>query len=143
MITIDANLIIYAHHSSAPQHAQARKWLEQVLSGFEQVRLAWSTIHTFLRITTHPSIFPKAFSIGDAHSLVEEWLALPSVAILEPGHRYWAIYGNLLTSGQVRGNLVMDAHLAALAIEHGAVLCTTDRDFARFEGLRLMNPLTE
>lgn len=141
MITIDANLIIYAHHSTAPQHVPARKWFEQVLSGFEPVRLAWSTIHAFLRIATHPSIFPKAFSIGDARSLVEDWLAQPSVALLEPGEMYWEIFGRLLTSGQVRGNLVMDAHLAALAIEHGATLCTTDRDFSRFEGLRLSNPL--
>lgn len=141
MITIDANLIIYAYHSSTPQHFAARRWFEQVVSGAEPVRLAWSTIHTFLRILTHPRIFPRPFSVAEARSLVDEWFARPSVAILEPGERYWDIFRELLVRGQARGNLVMDAHLAALAIEHGAMLCTADKDFTRFEGLRLLNPL--
>lgn len=143
MISIDANLLIYAYNASTPQHPAARKWLEQVLSAPEPVRLGWSTVHSFLRIVTHPRIFPRPFSIRDARAFVEEWFLQPSVAILEPGELYWSIFRELLTAGQVRGDLVMDAHIAALAIEHGAVLCTTDKDFARFDKLRVRNPLLE
>ena len=143
MITVDANLLIYAYHSAAPGHRVARQWVEASFSGNEPVRLAWTTIHAFLRIVTHPRIFQRPFAMEEAHSFVSEWFEQPAVGILEPGERYWAIFSEAIESGQVRGNLVMDAHLAALSIEHGAVLATTDRDFTRFDKLQTVNPLRQ
>lgn len=141
MILIDANLLIYAYDQSSAAHQRARLWIEEVFSSGEPVRLAWSTLHAFLRITTHSALFRKPFPMVEAKAIVEEWLAMPSVTTVDPGPAYWQIFSRILLSGQVRGPLVMDAHLAALAIENGAMLCTTDRDFGRFEGLRFSNPI--
>ncbi len=141
MILVDANLLIYAYNSTADQHEKAREWMESAFSGHTPVRLSWSTIHAFLRLTTHAALFPHPLTMSDAVEIVESWLALPIVGILEPGTAYWTILRALLGDAQVRGPLVMDAHLAALAIEHGAVLHTTDRDFRRFDGLELVDPL--
>ncbi len=142
MILIDANLLLYAYNSSLEHHQRAREWLEEVLSKpAEPVHLAWVTILGFLRISTNPRAFPKALSVKEALAIVSEWLSLPTVHVLDPGERHWDILTSLLSQGQARGPLVMDGHLAALAIEHGAVLCTSDKDFARFPGLRLLNPL--
>lgn len=141
MILIDANLLLYAYHPRSPAHERARAWLESTLSGPAPVRLAWTTILAFLRITTSPRIFEAPLSMSEAVSAVSGWFALPSVAILEPGERYWGIFQELLRSEQVTGALVMDAALASLAIEHGATLCTTDRDFSRFRGVRIEDPL--
>lgn len=141
MTIVDANVLIYACNIDSQYHFAARRWLASALSSAEPVRLAWATIHAFLRIVTHPRIFPRPFSNRDAVTLVDEWLAQPSVAPIEPGQRYWPIFREVVRTGQVRGDLMMDAHLAALAIEHGAALCTTDKDFTRFDGLRLVNPL--
>lgn len=105
------------------------------------MRLAWSTIHAFLRITTHPAVFSRPFSMEEVATVVNEWLSLPNVGTLEPGGQYWAILKTLLGTGQIRGDLVMDAHLAALTLEHGGTLYTTDRDFSRFRELRVVNPL--
>ena len=141
MILIDANLLLYAYNSSSKQHEAAREWLEQVLSRTEPVRLAWITILAFVRISTNFRAFENPLSVDEASSFVSEWLAQPTVSILDPGERLWDILSSLLTVGQVTGALVMDAHLAALAIEHGMVLCTTDKDFDRFPNLRMLNPL--
>jgi toxin-antitoxin system PIN domain toxin len=141
VILIDANLLIYAYDASSEFHGDARRWLEKRFSDPAPVRLSWSTIHAFLRLTTHPAVFTTTLTMSDASQIVDSWLALPSLGVLEPGNAYWAIFRRLLLEAQVRGALVMDAHLAALAIEHGATLYTTDRDFARFEGLRVVNPL--
>lgn len=141
MIVVDANLLIYAYTASSPEHAPARRWVEAVFSGKDPVRIPWSTIHAFLRITTQSSLFEKPYTIADAASIVESWMEQPAVAVLEQGDRYWSIFRRLLRDSQVRGNLVMDAHLAALSLEHGGTLFTTDKDFARFEDLRVTNPL--
>jgi uncharacterized protein len=141
MIVVDANLLIYAYTASSPEHTKARRWVETAFSGKDPVRIPWSTIHAFLRITTQSALFERPYTIADAASIVESWLEQPSVAVLEQGNRYWPIFHRLLRNSQVRGNLVMDAHLAALSIEHGATLFTTDRDFARFDELRVTNPL--
>ncbi len=141
MILIDANLLLYAYDASSGSHRRAHAWLEGVLSGPEPFGLAWATILGFLRISTHPRVFASPLSIAEAVSIVSEWLAHPGVRVLDPGERHWAILSELLPASQARGPLVMDAHLAALAIEHGAVLCTTDQDFTRFRGLRRLNPL--
>jgi hypothetical protein len=142
MILVDANLLLYAYNSSSEHHHPARRWWEAALSKPRQpVALAWVTILAFLRISTNPRAFPSPYSPAEAASFVSEWLAVPTVGVLNPGERHWQILSELLPAAQVRGALVTDAHLAALAIEHGAVLCTTDRDFTRFTGLKTANPL--
>jgi toxin-antitoxin system PIN domain toxin len=141
MILIDANLLLYAYHERAREHRAARQWLEATLSGTELVRLPWLAVWAFLRIATNPRVFERPMSPAEASAAVSSWLEQPIVAVLEPAERHWDILRGLMNEGQVAGPLVMDAAIAALAIEHGAVLHTTDRDFARFPGLRWRNPL--
>jgi len=141
LILIDANLLLYAYNASSERYATARPWLEKMLSGAEPVRMAWITLLAFLRIGTNSRVFPHPFTSSEAVAIVSTWLQLPTVAILEPSERHWEILSDLLTTAQAQGPLVMDAHLAALAIEHGAVLCSTDQDFSRFPGLQFVNPL--
>ena len=141
MILVDANLLLYAYHSGAAQHAVAKRWLESVLSGMEPVGLSWSTILAFLRIGTSPRVFERPYRIEEAESIVSSWLDRSSVAVLRPGERYWEILRALLIEARVEAALVSDAALAALAIEHGATLCSADRDFRRFPGLKLSNPI--
>ena len=141
MILLDANILLYAYHAGSPHHADARAWIEEAFSGTEPVRLPWTTIHAFLRIGTNPRVFEHPLGIDEARSHVDAWLAAPIVATIEPGERYWSILRELLVDAQVAGPLVSDAALAALAIEHGALLVTTDRDFNRFAGLKLLDPL--
>lgn len=141
MILVDANLLLYAYHARAEQHRAARAWLEATLSGSELVRFPWLALWAFLRITTSPRVFERPLSPGEATAAVSSWLAQPVAAVLEPSERYWEILGGLMREGQVAGPLVTDAAIAALAIEHGATLHTTDRDFARFPGLKWCNPL--
>jgi uncharacterized protein len=141
MILIDANLLLYAYHPRATQHAASREWLERVLSGSRLVRFSWLTLWAFLRISTNPRVFARPLSAAEAVSAVSSWLAQPAAGILDPGERHWEILGRFMNDGQAAGALVMDAALAALAIEHGAVLHTTDRDFSRFPGLEWTNPL--
>jgi toxin-antitoxin system PIN domain toxin len=138
---IDANLLLYAYNPSFPGHAVARRWLEEVLSRPDPVRLAWVTVLAFLRIATSTRAFEHPLSIEEAIAIVSEWLSLPQMSILHPGDRHWEILSAVLPAAQVRGALVADAHLAALALEHGATLCSSDRDFARFRDLRIVNPL--
>lgn len=141
MTLVDANLLLYAYDASSRFHEGARSWLEERLSGTEPVGLAWITLLAFLRIATNPRALARPLLTERAVAIVSSWLALPCVVRPEPGERHWEILSGLMSSAQARGPLVMDAHLAALALEHGAVLATTDRDFARFEGLRTVNPL--
>jgi hypothetical protein len=141
VIVIDANLLLYAYNPSARQHDRARRWLEEVLSGSEPVGLPWATLLAFLRIGTNPRAFPNPLAVSEAVEHVSEWLAQPVVGVLEPTDRHWSILAELLPRSQARGPLVSDAHLAALAIEHGALLCSSDGDFSRFAGLRWQNPL--
>jgi uncharacterized protein len=141
VILVDANLLLYAYFPRAEQHERARAWLEGALSGPEPVGLSWSTILAFLRIGTSPRVFERPLSGSEAEAIVSSWLAEPTVALVGPGERYWALLRRLLLDAQVTGPLVSDAALAALALEHGATLVTTDRDFVRFRGLRLENPL--
>jgi toxin-antitoxin system PIN domain toxin len=142
VILIDANLLLYAYHERAEQHASSRAWLEAALSGPELIRFAWLTLWAFLRIGTNPRVFERPFSTSEAEAVVSSWLAQPAAGILEPGERHWEIVGALMREGQAAGPLVMDAVIAAIALEHGATLCTTDRDFSRFAGLKWTNPLT-
>lgn len=143
MILIDANLLLYAYDPRAPQHDASRRWLEAALSGPELVRVAWLTLWAFLRISTNPRVYEHPLSIDEAARIVASWLAQPNAAIVEPSDRHWEILASLLQDGQATGPLVMDAALAAIALEHGATLCTTDRDFARFPRLKVTNPLVK
>jgi toxin-antitoxin system PIN domain toxin len=143
VILIDANILLHAYHPRSEHNERARSWLEATLSGPEPVRLAWWTILAFLRVTTSPRVFEQPLSMAEAEEPVASWLALPAVCALEPGDRYWGILRGLLRAAQVSGPLVMDAALAALALEHGTTLYSTDRDFARFPGLRVINPLED
>ena len=141
MILIDDNLLLYAYDSTAPEHPKARGWLEEVLAKPEPVLFPWQSIHAFLRIATNPRAWRTPLTIEEARAIVDEWLSLPNVLTPSPGERHWDILRELVADSQCRGPLVADAVLAALAIEHGAELCTNDRDFSRFPELRVVNPL--
>lgn len=141
MILVDANLLLYAYHTQAPQHAASRAWLERALSGEEFVGFAWMTLWAFLRIGTNPRVFERPLALDEASAAVSAWLDQPATGIVDPGERHWEILQDLMRGGQAAGPLITDAALAALAIEHGATLHTTDRDFARFPGLKWIDPL--
>jgi hypothetical protein len=141
VILVDANLLLYAYHPRAPGHEASRRWLEATLVGPELVRFAWLTLWAFLRLATNPRVFERPLSAAEAAAAVSAWLAQPCAGVLEPGERHWTILRDVLRSGQATGPLVMDAAMAALAIEHGATLYTTDRDFSRFPSLKWTNPL--
>lgn len=141
MILIDANLLLYAYHPADPHHNASRTWLEATLSAAPVVRFAWLTLWAFLRISTNRHVFEHPLSSSEAETAILAWLAQPTAGVLDPGERYWDILRRLMRDGQAVGPLVMDAALAALAIEHGATLHTTDRDFSRFPGLKWTNPL--
>ena len=141
MILVDANLLIYAGFTDLPQHRAARSWLEDRLSGQDSVGLPWSSIIAFVRVTTNARVFGRAISLVEAWRRVEGWLDCDVVWVPSPTERHRSVLGDLLRSPGVVGGLVHDAHLAALAIEHGLELCSADGDFARFPGLRWSNPL--
>lgn len=141
MKLIDANLLLYAYDQSSPHHSAARSWLEQTFSGKEQVWLAWMSVLAFLRISANPRALQNPLRMKEACTIVAQWLALPQLAVLNPGERHWEILKSLVIETELRSQHVADAHLAALAIEHGAVLCTHDRDFARFRGLKVNYPI--
>ncbi len=142
MITPDANIILYAYNEDAPPHIEAKKWFEEQLSSPTSFGLSWQVITAFLRISTNPKAFPQPFSFNEAIEIVDEWLALPNIELLTPSINHWTIFQSLIVEGQTKAALMMDAHLAALTIEHGATLATTDRDFQKFSGLQTINPLT-
>jgi len=141
MILVDANILLYAHDAGSAYHASACRWLESTFSGDETVGLPWAVVLAFLRVGTNPRLRKDGPTLDEAVSIIAGWLNRPTIALLNPGEKHWPILRELMTKGQVRGPLVTDAHLAALAIEHGATLATTDRDFARFPGLKFFNPL--
>ena len=141
MILVDANLLVYARVAGFPQHDAARRWLDARLNGTVRVGLPWPSLLAFVRLVSNPRIFERPDSIAAAWQQVEEWLDRAPVWIPSPTDQHREVLGSLLESAAQRANLVPDAHLAALAIEHGLRLCTTDGDFARFPGLRWENPL--
>jgi uncharacterized protein len=141
LILIDANLLLYAYDPQSEHHAASKAWLESTVSGSQMVRFAWMTLWAFLRITTNPRVYEHPLSITEAEDAIASWLAQPVVATLEPGERHWETLKRLMKDGQATGTLIMDAALAALAVEHGATLYTTDRDFSRFSELRWTNPI--
>jgi hypothetical protein len=143
MKLLDANVLLYAYNSASDSHRRARSWLETAFSSPEPICFCWPTIWAFLRISTSNRVFRKPFPAGEAAAIVSEWLSHPSATLLSPGARHWSILGELMVASQCRGPLVSDAVLAALALEHGATLCTTDKDFARFTRLRTLDPLVD
>lgn len=142
MILVDANLLLYAFDTSSALHEKARSWLEATLSGTGSVRFALTSVLAFVRIATNPTVFERPLSTHDAIATVRALLERPDAGLVSPTDRHWTVLDDLAREGQARGPLVMDAHLAALAVEHGATLYSTDRDFARFPGLRFKNPLS-
>jgi len=140
VIIVDANVCVYALDSASPRHDAARSWLEFALNGSEPVRFPWATIVAFLRLATSPRVVERPLSVAEAAGEIDKWLTAPAGDIVEPTERHWLVLRGILEEADARGPLVPDAHLAALAIEYGATLATTDRDFRRFPGLRLLDP---
>jgi len=141
MILVDANLLIYAIDRGSPHHSAARSWWNEQLSKVDTVGLAWAVILSVVRITTNPRIVLRPLTTEDVMREVESWLAQPCVKIFHPGDGHWGIFRDLLKPVSFRPNLVMDVHLAALAIEHGGELCSADEDFKKFPGLSWSNSL--
>jgi toxin-antitoxin system PIN domain toxin len=137
----DLNLLIYAVDAESPKHEAARGWLEETLSGTEEVGLAWAVLLGFVRLTTNPAVFEQPLEADEALDYVDSWLAQPCAAIATPGDGHASRLRELLEPVGTAANLTSDAHLAALAIEHGAELLSCDADFSRFEGLRWNDPL--
>lgn len=141
MIVPDANLLLYAYDSRSDMQPRASGWLRQILSGPETVGLTWISIGAFLRISTNISLGQSRISMDHAMQIVDRWLARRVVRLIVPGNSHWRLLKEMLIAGQVQGPRVTDAQLAAVTLEYGGVLYTNDRDFARFPGLRWVNPL--
>lgn len=140
MILVDANLLLYARSREAPQHDRARAWLDDQLSGRGRVGLPWESLLTFVRLISNPRIYARPEPVSQAWAQVEDWLTAPPAWIPLPTDRHQDVLGRLLPAVD-RPELIPDAHLAALAIEHGLMLASADRDFARFGDVRWVNPL--
>lgn len=141
MKIVDANLLLYAVNEDAPLHKKAKPWLEGVLSGTEAVGFEWTVLLAFLRLSTRPAVFPTPLGLEEALALIDSWLSQPCAVIVQPTERHLDVLREMLTPFGTAANLTSDAHLAAVAREHGAELCSYDADFGRFPGLRWVNPL--
>ncbi|MDR3422845.1 MAG: PIN domain-containing protein [Xanthobacteraceae bacterium] len=142
MILVDVNILLYATNSTVSQHAAARKWLDRQLSDVRRVGLPWPSLLGFLRLATSARVAKHPLTMNSAWNQVLQWLDCEPVWIPSPTDQHGEVLGKLLAEPGALGNLVPDAHLAALAIEHGLTLCSTDGDFARFPDLKLLNPLS-
>lgn len=140
MNVVDANVLLYAVNSAEPRHHEARAWLDSALGGRETVGFAWPVVLAFLRLSTKVGLFPRPLTPPGALSRVRAWLDQPPSVILEPTARHLDVLAGLLAETGAGGNLVSDAHLAAIAVEHGATVVTYDRDFERFPGVRVRRP---
>lgn len=141
MKIIDVNLLLYAVNEDAPRHRKAKTWLESALSGTETVGFEWTVLLAFLRLSTRSVVFPNPLLVEEAFALLESWLAQPCTTIVQPSDRHSQVLRDLLEPLGTGGNLTSDAHLAAVAVEHGAELFSCDTDFARFPGVRWTDPL--
>lgn len=142
MIFPDVNMLLYAYDSGSKFHTNAKNWLENALLQ-DDVTFSWQTITGFLRITTNPRILSNPASIEQGISIVDAWLALDNTHLISMEKKYWPLFSRMLVEGQATGNLVMDAHIAALATSCGATVASTDRDFTRFPGVRTTDPIAE
>lgn len=140
MIILDANILFYSYSAPSSEHRKARECVETLFSGTELIGLPWQSIAAFLRISTNPRL-PGARDPAEAAQEVEKWLQQPNVRLIAPGEDHWRVLRQMMFDGQAFGPLLSDAQIAALAVENGAVLYSSDRDFARFPGLRWKNPL--
>jgi toxin-antitoxin system PIN domain toxin len=141
VILVDANLLLYAEDALSPQHETARTWWDSQLSGASPVCLSWGVLCAFIRISTNSRVYDRPLNLDQATSRLQSWLDQPCVRLVHPTERHWTVLQELLKEGQALGNLVTDAHLAALAVQHGCTLMSTDGDFARFPKLKWSNPL--
>lgn len=141
MIIADVNLLVHAHNRAAPLHEPARRWWEDLITQQQPIGLPWAVALGFVRLVTHASVLVNPLPPLDAVARVRGWLAQPEVRIVEPGPRHLVIMEDLFRSTGVAGSLTTDTHLAALAIEHQAILHSNDADFRRFPGLRWIDPL--
>jgi toxin-antitoxin system PIN domain toxin len=141
MKILDVNLLLYALDSRSAHHANARNFLDRVLNTDETVGLPWPVILGFLSMVTNARVFPRALTSEQATAVLDAWLSRPNVEALEPGPEHWSIMRDLLRESGTAGSLVSDAHLAALAIERGAELCSADADFGRYPRLRWVDPV--
>ncbi len=140
MIVVDANVLLYAYDTSSPSHATCRDWFNDALNGHEQIGLPWQTLLAFVRISTNPRAFRMPLSAARACDIVSAWLDRPQVIVPAAGDNFWPLCRQQIEAAKVSGPTITDAALAAIALEHGATLCTTDRDFHRFDGLKLLDP---
>lgn len=141
MKILDVNVLIYAYNTEADSHERARMWFEDTMSGTETVGFPWLTVLGFLRLTTRPAVMSPPLPLLEALDRVDEWLAQPCATVVHPTERHPIVLRELLTAVGTGGNRVPDAHLAALAVEHGATLCSRDADFRRFPGLIWLDPV--
>jgi hypothetical protein len=141
LILVDVNILLYAEDSLSPLHEKAKAWWDGQLSHSDPVCLCWPVLAAFIRIGTNPRVFERPLSLDQTISRVQSWLEQPCTRVVKPTDQHWAVFQQMLTEGQAAANLVSDAHLAALAIENGCVLASTDADFARFPRLKWINPL--
>jgi len=139
---VDANVLLYAVNSDAPHHERARRWLDEALSGADTVAFAWIALLAFVRLSTRPDIFPNPLTLDDAMDQVDAWIAAGGAVVLEPTPDHGGVLRRLLAPLATAGNLVNDAHLAALAVEHNCGIVSFDNDFARFDGVRWQAPPT-
>ena len=137
---VDANVLLYAVDSKSHFHATARTWLDEVMNGVERVGLPWVSLMAFQRIITHPRVTANPLTPADAWSYITDWLDADQAWVPTPGSHHRDILGQLLIDGDLHGNLVTDAHLAALAIENGTGICSFDSNFTRFNDLRWIDP---
>ena len=143
MILVDANILLYAEDSLSEHHAAARTWWDERLSGSDLVALCWPVLTAFIRIGTNARLHRRPLTLKEAIERVQSWLNQPGVRLIQASDRHWEIFQKMLRVGNATANLVSDAHLAALAIEHNCVLYSTDTDFARFRGLKWKNPIAQ
>ena len=141
MILVDANILLYAEDSLSEHHEAARVWWDEQLSGSEPVALCWPVLTAFIRIGSNVRLHKRPLTLKEAVDRVQSWLEQPGVRILTPTEQHWAVFQRMLRAGNASANLVSDAHLAALAVEHNCTLASSDMDFARFRGLKWRNPI--
>jgi hypothetical protein len=139
----DANVLLYALDDTSARHAGAKAWLDATLSGAEEVGFAWVVLLAVLRLTTKPAVFARPLRTAEAFDIVDEWLAQPCASVLHPTIRHMSLLRGFLVAAGTAGNLVTDAHLAALSVEYGAEVVTYDADYARFPGVQAVNPDTD
>jgi len=143
MIIPDINLIVYAYDETSPFHKRSREWWETLIGGDEIIGLPWAVVVGFLRLVTHPRVFATPVTIEVALTRVDSWIRRRNIVMIDPGSRHWELLSEMLGQVRLGGKLVNDAHIAALALAYRAELYTNDRDFERFSGLLLRNPLAK